>query len=98
MSQEQSNIAEYIVRVIGAFAQHFSITNANSYQYLRNYKGLDFLTRHYDVEHTLSIEDAVEDCAIVCHRHGGALTFIQPTFQYFFGTEQALLTLKKMEI
>lgn len=26
------------------------------------------------------------------------LTFIQPTFQYFFGTEQALLTLKKMEI
>jgi len=49
------------------------LTNANTYQYLRQYKGLDFLTKHYGVEHTQSIEDAVEDIAIICNRHGGAL-------------------------
>ena len=73
MSKEQSNIVEYLVCVIGAFAKQFSLTNAKAYQYLRQYKGLDFLTKHYDIEHTQSIEDAVEDITIVCNRHGGAL-------------------------
>ena len=73
MSKEQSNIVEYLVCVIGAFAKQFSLTNAKAYQYLRQYKGLDFLTKHYGVEHTQSIEDAVEDITIVCNRHGGAL-------------------------
>ena len=73
MSKEQTNIIEYLVCVIGAFARQFSLTNAKAYQYLRQYKGLDFLTKHYGVEHTQSIEDAVEDIAIICNRHGGAL-------------------------
>ncbi|MBR6455700.1 MAG: DUF3791 domain-containing protein [Prevotella sp.] len=73
MSKEQLNIIEYLVCVIGAFAKNFSLTNAKAYQYLREFKGLDFLTKHYEVEHTLSVEDAVEDIAVVCRRHGGAL-------------------------
>lgn len=73
MEREQSNIIEYLVCVIGAFAKQFALTNAKAYEYLRTYRGLDFLTKHYGVEHTQSIEDAVEDCAIVCHRHGGAI-------------------------
>ena len=72
MSKEQSDIVEYLVCVIGAFARQFSLTNAKAYQYLREFKGLDFLTRHYAAEHTQSIEDAVEDCSVICHRHGGA--------------------------
>lgn len=73
MSKEQSNIIEYLVCVIGAFARQFSLTNASAYRYLRQYKGLDFLTKHYNIEHTQSIEDAVEDITIICNRHGGAL-------------------------
>lgn len=73
MSKEQSNILEYLVCVIGAFAERFALTNAKSYQYLRQFKGLDFLLKHYEAEHTLSIDDAVEDIAVICHRHGGAL-------------------------
>ena len=71
MSKEQSNIVEYLVCVIGAFARQFSLTNAKVYMYLRQYKGLDFLTKHYGVEHTQSIEDAVEDVAYICSRHEG---------------------------
>ena len=73
MSKEQSNIVEYLVCVIGAFARQFSLTNAKAYMYLRQYKRLDFLTKHYGVEHTQSIEDAVEDITAICQRHGGAL-------------------------
>ncbi|MBR6196921.1 MAG: DUF3791 domain-containing protein [Bacteroidaceae bacterium] len=73
MSKEQRNTIEYLVCIIGAFANRFSLTNAKAYQYLRKYKGLDFLTKHYKVEHTLSIEDAIEDIAIICNRHGGTL-------------------------
>lgn len=73
MSKEQSNIIEYLVCVIGAFAKQFSLTNAKAYDYLNRYKALDFLWKHYAVEHTLSVEDAVEDCAIICNRHGGTL-------------------------
>ena len=73
MSKEQSNIIEYLICVIGAFARQFSLTNAKAYQYLRQYKGLEFLTKHYGVEHTQSIEDAVEDITVICNRHGGAL-------------------------
>ena len=83
MSKEQSNIVEYLVCVIGAFARQFSLTNAKAYMYLRQYKGLDFLTKHYGVEHTQSIEDAVEDIIAICHpsnipiflRNGASYTF-----------------------
>ncbi|MBO4826656.1 MAG: DUF3791 domain-containing protein [Prevotella sp.] len=74
MSKEQTNVIEYIVCVIGAFAERFSLTNAKAYKYLHDYNGLEFLTKHYEAEHTLSIDDAVDDIAIICHRHGGALT------------------------
>ena len=73
MSKEQSNILEYLICVIGAFARRFSITNSRAYFYLREHKGLEFLTKHYGAEHTLSIDDAVEDTAIICMRHGGTL-------------------------
>ena len=46
MSKEQTNMIEYLVCVIGAFARRFSLTNAKAYLYLRQYKGLDFLTKH----------------------------------------------------
>ena len=74
MSQEHSNIIEYVVCVVGAFAHHFSLSNAKAYQYIKKFKGIDFLFRHYEAEHTLSINDAVEDVVIICSRHGGALS------------------------
>ena len=51
----------------------FSLTLAQSYAYLRRFRGIDFLIGCYAVEHTLSIEDAVEDIAILCQKNGGRL-------------------------
>lgn len=74
MPQKQSNILEYLICMIGAFAERFSLSNKQAYHYLSRYHALDFLQKHYDTEHTFSIEDAVEDCARICQRNGGALS------------------------
>lgn len=71
--KKQSNIIEYIVCCIGAFARTYGISNAQSYAYLRRFSGIDFLLECYEAEHTLSIDDAVEDLQIICHRNGGAI-------------------------
>ena len=124
MSKEQSNIVEYLVCVIGAFAKQFSLTNAKAYQYLRQYKGLDFLTKHYDIEHTLyhGSNVSIETIDLKRGRKGKdfgqgfylsadryqlqyiqmdelirQLSFIRPTFQFFFGTKRAIRLLHKIE-
>lgn len=51
----------------------FSVSNAFAYNYLSQYKGLDFIYDFYDVEHTFSIDDVVEDMQKVCQRNGGPL-------------------------
>lgn len=74
MSKAQLEILEYLICCIGAFAERFSISNGQAYRYLKQYQGLAYLQKHYNIVHTFSIDDAVEDCAHICSRHGGALT------------------------
>ncbi len=73
MSGKEINTIEYLVTCIGAFAERFGLSNQQAYAYLQKYKGLSFLIEFYDVEHTQSIEDAVEDCTRICKRNGGEL-------------------------
>ena len=68
------NIIEYVNCCVGAFANHFHLTLAQSYAYLRRFQGIDFLIDCYPAEHTLSIEDAVEDMAVFCQKNGGRLS------------------------
>ena len=73
MSREQSNRISYLVACVGAFAERHGLSNQSSYQYLRLYIGTDFLRDYYDIEHTFSIDEAVEDLTVICQRNGGAL-------------------------
>jgi hypothetical protein len=41
--------------------------------FLDKYRGLAFLDDCYDIEHTQSIQTAVDDMTEVCVRHGGVL-------------------------
>ena len=67
------NIIEYVNCCVGAFANRFKLTLAQSYAYLRRFKGIDFLIDCYAAEHTLSIEDAVENIMLLCQKNGGRL-------------------------
>ena len=51
----------------------FSLTLVQSYVYLRRFKGIDLLIDCYAAEHTLLIENAVEDIMLLCQKNGGRL-------------------------
>ncbi len=70
---ERFNVIEYVVACVGAFAEQFKLSNAQAYAYLRRFSGIDFLIDCYAAEHTLSIDDAVEDLTEICAKKGGRL-------------------------
>ena len=74
MDKKEKNRISFFIACIGAFAERFAVSNAFAYNYLQRYKGLSFIYDCYESEHTLSIEDAVEDLYQICKRNGGALT------------------------
>ncbi len=73
VNQEIKDKVAYIIAVIIEFASAHSLSNAQAYRYLERFKGLDFLNRFYNVEHTIPFEDVVEDLTTYCHRKGGGL-------------------------
>lgn len=71
MSEELRKQINYIVVCINEFARKKSLHPRTACMYLYNYKGIDFLKENYDIEHTLSLEDALEDLEIICQNNGG---------------------------
>lgn len=67
-------LIDYVMTAIIEFAKHHRLTIKEASNYLNRFKGIDFLTEFYDVEHTLSFNDCVADMTVVCHNNGG---FIQ---------------------
>lgn len=63
----------YINACIRAFAKRFKISAKVAFEYLYNFKGIDFLLEFYDIEHLQSIDDAVDDLVIYCSNNGGTL-------------------------
>lgn len=71
MVREIQNRIAYTVICISEFALRFSMNQQEAYQHLKRYGGLSFLKDCYDAEHLLSIEDAVDDLALICEKNGG---------------------------
>ena len=67
------NVIAYIIAAISEFAKtyHISVREANNY--LIRFKGIDFLTEHYDAEHLLSFDDTIQDLTQVCLNNGGGI-------------------------
>ncbi|MBP5479817.1 MAG: DUF3791 domain-containing protein [Bacteroidaceae bacterium] len=74
MGESVKNRLDYLIALISEFAVTHNLTMQQAYLYLRKYKGLDFVDEFYDVEHTLSFDEAVEDLTIYCKRMGGTLS------------------------
>ena len=67
------DISEYIVVLIAAFANHYSMTDVEAYSYLNRYGAIKVAHDFYDVMHTQPMDDMVQSMAIYCHRKGGQL-------------------------
>ena len=72
-TEKTKNKVEYIIAIISDFAKEHSLNTMQAYRYLERFKGLDFIDKFYEVNHSLSFEDVIEDLTFYCHRRGGAL-------------------------
>ena len=72
-TKSDKRVIGYVVAVISEFARAYNMPIREASNYLNRYRGIDFLTDHYEAEHLLSIEDSVEDLARVCYNNGGGV-------------------------
>lgn len=63
----------WLVACVSEFAQRFNLSAKEAFNYLHLFKGMDFWQRHYEVEHTLSFDDAIDDAVAICLKNGGVL-------------------------
>lgn len=73
MSRTEKHKIEYLVALISDFAETYKIKQQQAFNYLKRFKALDFYERHYNVMHTQSFEDSIENLVEVCNKNGGSL-------------------------
>ena len=73
MSKEEQNKIDYMVVCVNEFAEKFLINYKDAFNYLRKYNAIRFLNENYEIEHTLSIEDAIDDIFTIAKNNGGNL-------------------------
>ena len=66
MSKTLKDRLDYLIALVSEFAATHHLSLQQAYLYLQQYKGLDFADEFYDVEHTLSFDQAVEDITMYC--------------------------------
>ena len=66
MSEQTLKQVNYTVACIHEFALRKGINQKDAYLYLDRYKGISFLNEFYDIEHTLSMEEAIDDMEKIC--------------------------------
>lgn len=72
MSELKKKI-NYTVVCVNEFANKLNIAEKEAFDYLYKYKGIAFIKEYYDIEHTLSMDDAIDDIMMVCRNNGGDL-------------------------
>lgn len=70
---EQKKQIDYAVICVSEFAKKYNMKIKDAFQFLYQYKAIEFLKENYEIEHTLSLEDAVEDMLLICEKNGGIL-------------------------
>lgn len=73
MSRSEKNKLNFTVALIAEFAATYKLKQKQAFNYLNRFKGLQFLHKHYEILHTQSFEDVIDDLAMVCRNNGGQL-------------------------
>ena len=73
MKNEERKMIAYIVACINEFARDAGMTTGESFRYLYDNGGIDFLIEFYDTEHLLSFHEAVGDLKSVTQKTGGMI-------------------------
>jgi hypothetical protein len=64
---------EYLVLLVAEFARLNKLSEVQSYRYLQQYGALALCEKHYNIMHTLSVEENLQTLREYCQRKGGSL-------------------------
>ena len=68
----RSRIA-YTAACVSEFAKRKNMGTQAAYIYIADHGGIQFLKDHYDIEHTLSFDESIDDLEAICAQNGGEL-------------------------
>lgn len=71
LRERDINIVRYMVVCVSEFADRFNMDDRDAFNYLKKHKAIKFLLDNYEIEHTLSLDDAIEDMIMVSKNNGG---------------------------
>lgn len=72
MNEERKQI-NYAVACVSEFARKHGLNVKEAFHFLFQYKAIEFLKENYDIEHTLPLDDALDDMLTICEQNGGIL-------------------------
>lgn len=73
MSQLVLDKIEYLILLVAEFASHSKVSEAQAYSYLDHYGAMSLCEKHYDIMHTLPLEENILTLQSYCQRKGGML-------------------------
>lgn len=57
---------EYLILLVSEFASHNNVSEVQAYRYLSQYGALALCEKHYNIMHTLSVEDNMLLFHLIC--------------------------------
>ncbi|MDR1879924.1 MAG: DUF3791 domain-containing protein [Tannerellaceae bacterium] len=67
------DVVDYIAFIVNEFSLKNGLSMQQSFKYLYRYGGVEFLDKHYEVEHCENPILTVETLQRICKRNGGEL-------------------------
>jgi len=67
------DIIEYTVALVSDFAKKHALSTTQAFNYLDRYQAIKFINQNYNIAHTLSFNDILEDLSLYCKNRGGSL-------------------------
>lgn len=70
---EQKKMINFTVVCVNEFARKHNLSVKEAFQYLFQFKAIEFIKENYESEHTLPFDTILEDVDVLCRRNGGML-------------------------
>lgn len=64
---------EYTVSLVSDFAKRYSLSTTQAFNYLDRFNAIAFINQHYNITHTLSFSEILDDLSVYCRNRGGNL-------------------------
>ncbi|GHT44103.1 hypothetical protein AGMMS49965_19170 [Bacteroidia bacterium] len=68
---KSKDVIDYIAFIINSFSERYKLPVTQSFNYLYQYGAIEFLNKHYEVEHCENPRITLREMQDYCQRNGG---------------------------